>query len=44
VAIPLVTRPFHSNAISNRLVHENVAAQAWDSVYWNIANWRTVEG
>jgi hypothetical protein len=43
VAIPLVTRPFHSNAISSRLVHENVAAQAWDSVYWNIANWRTVE-
>src|SRR4029078_2998864 len=42
VAIPLVTRPFHSNAISNRLVHENVAAQGWASVYWNIANWRHV--
>lgn len=43
VVVPLVTLVSELYAISNRLVHENVAAGPWEPLYWNIANWRTVE-
>ncbi len=43
VVVPLVTLVSELYAISNRLVHENVAAGPWEPLYWNIANWRSVE-
>ncbi len=43
VVVPLVTRVSELYAISNRLLHENVAASPWEPLYWNIANWRTAE-
>ena len=44
VVVPLVAHTSEVYAISNRLLHENVAASPWEPLYWNIANWRTVEG
>jgi peptide/nickel transport system substrate-binding protein len=44
VVIPLVAQADQKYAISNRLEKENVAASNWELLYWNIANWRTVEG
>ncbi|MGE3796817.1 MAG: peptide ABC transporter substrate-binding protein [Thermomicrobiales bacterium] len=43
VVIPLVERATHKYAIGNRLVEENVAVGPWETLYWNIANWRTVQ-
>lgn len=44
VEVPLVERADETYAVSNRLMKENVAAGFWEHLYWNIANWRTVEG
>ena len=41
--IPLVNRTSLKYAHSNRLVHDNVAASAFETEYWNIENWVTVE-
>jgi peptide/nickel transport system substrate-binding protein len=42
--IPLFARPFGGvHALSNRLAAENVGASSWEPLFWNIANWRTVE-
>lgn len=37
--IPVVQRAAEKYGISNTLRDENVAASAWEVVYWNIANW-----
>ena len=42
VVIPLVERATQKYAISNRLVKENITPGPWETLYWNIANWRTV--
>ena len=44
VVIPLHARSGQIYALSNRLAVENVAPSEWESLFWNIANWRTVEG
>lgn len=44
VVVPLVARPDMIYAFSNRLATENVGASVWEPLFWNIANWRTVEG
>jgi peptide/nickel transport system substrate-binding protein len=43
VVVPLVARPFMMHALSNRLAEENTAPSSWEPLFWNIANWRTVE-
>jgi peptide/nickel transport system substrate-binding protein len=43
VVIPLHARPEALYALSNRIAAENVAPSSWEPVFWNIANWRTVE-
>ena len=43
VVVPLVTRPDMFYALSTRILAENVGASAWEPLFWNIANWRTVE-
>jgi peptide/nickel transport system substrate-binding protein len=43
VVVPLVARPFMVHALSNRLAEENTAPSSWEPLFWNIANWRTVE-
>jgi len=42
VVVPLVARSL-LHALSNRLAAENVGASSWEPLFWNIANWRTVE-
>jgi peptide/nickel transport system substrate-binding protein len=44
VVVPLVAQPFLIFALANRIADENVAAGTWEPLFWNIANWRTVEG
>ena len=44
VAIPLHARSPALFALSNSIAPENVAASAWEPLFWNIANWRTVDG
>lgn len=44
VLIPVVSRASVKSAISNLLVADNVGASGWEPEYWNIANWRTVDG
>ncbi len=44
VVVPLVARPDMIYALSNRIAVENVGANSWEPLFWNIANWRTVEG
>ena len=44
VVIPMHARPEVLYALSNRIAVENVAPSSWEPVFWNIANWRTVEG
>jgi len=39
VVICEVSRASDKFAISNELVLENIAASAWEALYWNIANW-----
>lgn len=43
VIIPLAQRPAEKFAISNRLRASNVAGNPWEILYWNIANWNTME-
>ncbi len=43
VAIPLHTRAAALYALSNRIAPENVAASDWEPLFWNIANWQTVD-
>ncbi len=42
VLIPVVSRAAVKSAVSNRLVVENIGASAWETEYWNIANWTAV--
>ncbi len=42
--IPLVHRATDKYAISNRLSNDNVALGPFESNFWNIQNWVTVEG
>ena len=42
VVVPLVARPDDIVALSNRIAVENVAPSFWEPLFWNIANWRTV--
>jgi peptide/nickel transport system substrate-binding protein len=42
VLIPQVARAAQKYAVSNELVPENIGASAWESLYWNIANWTAV--
>lgn len=37
--IPLVQRAAEKYGIANTLRDENIAASAWEVIYWNIANW-----
>jgi hypothetical protein len=41
--IPLVNRAADKYAHHNRLVHDNVALSAFESNFWNVENWVTVE-
>ena len=43
VVVPLIARSDQFHAISNRLAAENIATNSWEPLFWNIANWRTVE-
>jgi peptide/nickel transport system substrate-binding protein len=43
VVVPLVTITVPLYALSNRIATENVGASSWEPLFWNIANWRTVE-
>jgi peptide/nickel transport system substrate-binding protein len=43
VVVPLVAQPFGTYALNNRISEENVAPSSWEPLFWNIANWRTVE-
>ncbi|MEZ4504705.1 MAG: peptide ABC transporter substrate-binding protein [Thermomicrobiales bacterium] len=43
VVVPLIAQPGEIAAVSNRLVTENVAPSTWEPLFWNIANWRTVD-
>ena len=43
VAISQVSRAAQKYAISNELVPDNVAASAWEPLYWNIANWTAID-
>ncbi|MGH2531001.1 MAG: peptide ABC transporter substrate-binding protein [Thermomicrobiales bacterium] len=42
VIIPLVQRAAEKYGIANALRQENVAASAWEALYWNIGNWTAV--
>jgi peptide/nickel transport system substrate-binding protein len=44
VVVPLVAQPFGIYALANRIAEDNIAAGTWEPLFWNIANWRTVEG
>jgi peptide/nickel transport system substrate-binding protein len=44
VVVPLVARPDLIYAVSNRIATENIGASKWEPLFWNIANWRTVDG
>jgi hypothetical protein len=44
VVVPLNARTPVLHALGNRLSSENVGASSWEPLFWNIANWRTVEG
>jgi peptide/nickel transport system substrate-binding protein len=44
VVVPLVARPDLIYALSNRIATENIGASKWEPLFWNIANWRTVDG
>lgn len=43
VVVPLVAQPGGIYALANRIAEDNVAAGTWEPLFWNIANWRTVE-
>lgn len=43
VVIPLVAQPGNLCALGHRISAENVAPSSWEPLFWNIANWRTVE-
>jgi peptide/nickel transport system substrate-binding protein len=40
--IPLVQRAAEKYGIATTLRDENVAASAWEAIYWNIANWNRI--
>jgi peptide/nickel transport system substrate-binding protein len=44
VVVPLNARTPVLHALGNRLSAENVGASSWEPLFWNVANWRTVEG
>ena len=44
VVIPLVQRAAEKTGLANTFRQENLAAGAFDTLYWNIANWNRVEG
>ena len=44
VVVPLVAMPAGLSAFAHRIATENVAPSSWEPLFWNIANWRTVEG
>jgi peptide/nickel transport system substrate-binding protein len=44
VVVPLVAQPWGLYALGNRIATENVAPGAWEPLFWNIANWRTIDG
>ncbi len=43
VLFPIVSRAAEKFGASNRLLADNFAGSGWEPLYWNIANWRTVE-
>jgi peptide/nickel transport system substrate-binding protein len=43
VLVPLVAWGDYPFALSNRIAVENVAPSIWEPLFWNIANWRTVD-
>jgi peptide/nickel transport system substrate-binding protein len=42
VVVPLVANGDFPFALSNRIAIENVAPSIWEALFWNIANWHTV--
>ncbi|MCC6675406.1 MAG: peptide ABC transporter substrate-binding protein [Thermomicrobiales bacterium] len=43
VLIPAVSRANVKDAASNLLVQENIAANGWETSFWNIANWTMID-
>jgi peptide/nickel transport system substrate-binding protein len=43
VVVPLVANGDFPFALNNRIAVENVAPSIWEPLFWNIANWRTVD-
>lgn len=41
--IPLVQRASETLGVSNKLRAENIAAGPFETAYWNIANWNTID-
>jgi peptide/nickel transport system substrate-binding protein len=43
VVVPLVAQPFGKYALGNRIAEKNIAPSSWEPLFWNIANWRTID-
>lgn len=43
VVVPLVAQPGGIYALANRISDENIALSSWEPLFWNIANWHTVD-
>ena len=43
VVVPLVAQPGGIYALANRIADDNIGLSSWEPLFWNIANWRTVD-
>jgi peptide/nickel transport system substrate-binding protein len=43
VVVPLVAQPGGIYALANRIADDNIALSSWEPLFWNIANWHTVD-
>jgi peptide/nickel transport system substrate-binding protein len=43
VVVPLVAQPGGIYGLANRIADDNIALSTWEPLFWNIANWHTVD-
>jgi peptide/nickel transport system substrate-binding protein len=43
VVVPLVAQPGGIYALANRIADDNISLSSWEPLFWNIANWHTVD-